>query len=215
MTTKRSTPSLTLGLLIAAGLFASAPASRADYVDHMTLDVSSLIGSPNGPFYLDLEVNQGDPSNPTNTVKLSNFLFTNGSLIAPLFPPSGNVSGDLSSGLTLSDSVANPFAFFEQGFTFGPGTTSKISFDMDITQNLFIGTPDDFVVQIFDSSNPNPLSTTEIDISRSISDASITVSGNAGVVVSIPDSGGTATLLGLSLAGVACCSLRRRPAMVA
>src|SRR4051812_26365032 len=85
--------------LLATALLALAPSSHAaDLVYYVTLDLSSLIGNPNQPFSLDFDLvtgsSTGGHGNVTNTVTLSNFIFTGGT---PTGTPNFTLGGQSGS----------------------------------------------------------------------------------------------------------------------
>ena len=113
------------------------------------VDTSSLVGDVNAPFSLDFQLNQGSGL-ATNTVTLSNFSFTNGSVAGSpnLF---GDVTGDLSSSIMLTDATI-PFNEFFQSFSIG---TTAIDFDVTMTTNVDPITPDSFAMAILNSALAN------------------------------------------------------------
>jgi hypothetical protein len=103
------------------------------------------VGNANGPYSLDFQLNDGGGT-VTNVVSLSNFVFTNG---APAGAPNliGGATGDLSTGVTLTDASFFSNEFF-QGFSAG---TTHIGFNVSITENVEPGVPDAFSMAILDS----------------------------------------------------------------
>ncbi len=135
-----------LGALCASGL----PAVAATVTYDITVDTSSLIGNPNGPYYVDFQMNSG--GGPfSNTATVSNFGFAGGSASAPgsAIVYGGNPTGDLSTGFTL---VADPTgnAFNEIAQQFNPGST--LSFAVTLTENGGTQAPDAFVFSIDDGT---------------------------------------------------------------
>jgi hypothetical protein len=134
----------------AAGVlaFASLPqAQAATLLFHVTVDTAPLTTSPNGPFSLDFQLNDGSGSaDGNNTATLSNFTFGGGAATgSPTYL--GGVTGDISSSLTFSES--NAFNEFFQGFTAG----TSLAFDVAISRNTDAGiTPDSFIFSILDST---------------------------------------------------------------
>lgn len=154
-------------LLSTAFLIALAPAAQAtpfpDLTYNVTLNLSSLNLDPNGPFSLDLQLITGS-GNQTNTVTLSNFVFTGGTATGTNFS-TGNVSGSIGSSLVLT-SNANPNTASDNEFdeNFSSGVT-QISFHVDQTPNsetVTSGTPipEQFNVAILDD-NLNNVPTTD------------------------------------------------------
>ena len=138
-------------LLSAAVLLALAPASKADLFYTVTINTASLINNTNAPFSLDLDLVTGS-GNVTNTVTLSNFVFTGGvAASSPNFTQGGQ-SGSVGSSVVLTNSsLNNEFAI---GFTTFP---TQISFLVDETTNSEIvgsGTPipDQFAVYLDDNN---------------------------------------------------------------
>ena len=107
---------------------------------HLDLNTTSLVANPSAPFSLDLQFSQGNGL--SNTLTLSNFVFTGG---APTGAATtlGGASGDLGSGVLLRDT--SPLNDLYQGFS---GTTLGISFDVSSTLNPSAGTPNLFTVSI-------------------------------------------------------------------
>jgi hypothetical protein len=117
----------------------------------VTLNLSSLQLDPNGPFSLDFQLNTGS-GNVTNTVTLSNFVFTGGTASGTPDFTFGTESGSLASNLILSN--AGSGSEFTEAFSSG---VTQISFNVSQTPNSEVvtsGTPvnDEFVADIQDSS---------------------------------------------------------------
>ena len=118
---------------------------RANVDYHVSLNTSSLIGHPAGPFSIAFQLTDGgDPADANNTVVLRNFRFVGGGASgSPML--SGSASGDLLSTITLADSTF--LNTFTQEFT--PG--AELRFDVSLTTNLDGGeTPDHFSFSILD-----------------------------------------------------------------
>ena len=110
------------------------------------INTSPLLNNLNGPFSLDFQLNPGTGA-ATNTVNLTNFAFTAGSATgSPSL--SGNATGSLGSSVSLSD-ASDTFSEFYQGFA---ATTTHISFDASVTENVDPTTPDAFVMAILDKN---------------------------------------------------------------
>ena len=151
-------------------LLALAPAAKAttypDLQYNVTLNLSSLDLLPNAPFSLDLQLVTGSAApNITNTVTLSNFVFTGGPASGTPDYTNGNESGSLASSVVLTTGttpVAQEANEFAEAFSSG---VTSISFHVDQTPNSELvssGTPipDQFNVSILDS-NLNNVPTTD------------------------------------------------------
>jgi PEP-CTERM motif len=125
---------------------AGAPAGQ---IYEVSLNTAPLEGNTAGPFSLDFQfIGTGN-----NTVTLSNFQFGGGAadtfgtgLFDNLYS-SGSFSGSASSSVTLTD-TANFYNEFTQQFT--PG--SSLSFQVSLTTNVALPTPDQFSFGILDSA---------------------------------------------------------------
>ena len=150
MKTIRTHRLCTLAVVSGSLLLASSPASRANLDYTVTLNTASLVANTNAPFSLDLVLGSGSQFPDTdNTVKLSNFVFTNGSVGATSYS-NGGETGAMTGTVTLTNSSEdNELA---QSFS---GTVTSISFHVDetsVTNNPF---PDQFDVAILDSGLNN------------------------------------------------------------
>ena len=137
-------------LLAGACVLLGASLSQAgQFSFHVDVDTSSLVGSPDGPFSLDFQLNQGSGT-ATNSVTLDDFSFTGGT---PTGAPNlfGGATGDLSSSVMLTD-ASNPFNEFFQGFSAG---TTNIGFDVALTTDVDPTIPDSFAMAILDSGTNN------------------------------------------------------------
>lgn len=114
----------------------------------VSFDTSGLMGSAAGPFTLNFQLTDGSGSDDgNNSVTLANFTLGGGSLQG-VGSSLGNVSGDLSNQLAMTDDSF--FTEFQQQFI--PG--SSLSFSLDLTNNVDSGgIPDQFSFLILDSSN--------------------------------------------------------------
>jgi hypothetical protein len=133
-------------------LLAFAPMTHADVFNfQIDLNVAALVAAPNGPFFLDFQLNQGSGS-LINSVTLSGFTFTNGGVSesASLF---GNATGSMAGSVNLFTSAGSPFNEFFQGFSAG---TTNIHFNISITENSPGATPDQFTLAILNSQAGNP-----------------------------------------------------------
>jgi PEP-CTERM motif len=173
-------------LAVLSLLLVTQPASRADTI---TVNTTSLQGNPSGPFvlgfvFLDASIS-GDGN---NTAILSNFNFGGGSAGAVL-TSGGGVTGNLQSGITLTDSDPSEFNFITSAFT--PGTTLSfnlaITANPDLTLNPASGlSGDQFLFVILDSTGKR-ISTND-NISDTLATATISPAGVSVQQFSIPAS---------------------------
>jgi hypothetical protein len=165
MKTTRLSKALGAALLSTAFIYNVAPRANAAQPTYpninynVTLNLSALASDANAPFSLDFQLESGS-GNATNTVTLSNFVFTGGSATGSPDYTSGNESGSLSSTLTLTTST-NPTAptdnEFAQAITAG---VTQVSFSVSQTRNPEVVTtgtpiPDQFNVAVLDSNFSN------------------------------------------------------------
>jgi hypothetical protein len=158
------THNLTKLAVAVAAILAPATMPAATFNFHVDLNVSSLVGTPNSPFFLDFQLNEGSGS-LANSVTITNFLFTGGSATGS--PQTfGLATGTLGSSITLNDNTSSPFNEIFQGFTAG---TTDIQFDVTLSQNSPGITPDGFIISILDSeANNPPIATTDFTSSSMI-----------------------------------------------
>ncbi len=207
--------------VLTGSLLLASPASRANIVYTVTLDVASLAANTNGPFSLDLALSSGgQPANGLNTVVLTNFLFTNGSAGAADFN-TGSETGSMTSSVTLTSSSFDN----ELSQSFSSGVT-RISFNVNETSNTDNPALDQFSVSILDgglnniaTTDPNGGNTLILsNISTTQTFASVsayrsTAAGDApGVVASaVPEPTSVASLLaGLGALGLCAWKKTRR-----
>lgn len=136
-----------IGILVATLLVLGSTAAVADTTSvTFGLNTSSIEGL--GTFDLAFQLVDGSGTgDANNTVTLSGFAFYGGSVSGPttLF---GGASGDLSSGLTLTDS--DPFFNAALG---GFVAGSALTFDATFTNNADVGSFEDmFMMSILDPS---------------------------------------------------------------
>jgi len=130
-------------LVLALG--ATSVPSRADSFD-VSLNTSSLSGTQIIAFSL---INGG--GGVDNSVTLSDFTFGGGGPVPPAdYLGTAGVSGDLSSTITMDDSVSlyGGTALFAEDFD--PGST--ISFLLTTSNNFAGATPDAFAMSVCDTS---------------------------------------------------------------
>lgn len=207
-------------LALAFSAFGASALTAGEFDFHVVMDTSPLVGSASAPFYLDLQMNQG-ASPSSNSVLVNNFSFTNGAATGSTTVFSGAATGDMSSGISMTDSDTNPFNEVIQGFT---NSTTQISFDVHLSQNSGGATPDGFIMTIADKSTA-PIVTTAPD---TVSLLSLAVAGTntlmdiqtfAGVaplnvtITSVPEPTTTAALIGGAAVLVAGLIRRRRNAV--
>ncbi|MCX6632696.1 MAG: NF038129 family PEP-CTERM protein [Candidatus Solibacter sp.] len=132
-------------------LLAAAPA-WAGVVYNVTLNTGAL---PAGSYSLLFQLTDGSGTNDgNNIVTLSNFAYGGGGAVAgpQLW---GGASGDLTSGVTLTDN--DFFNAIVQGFTRG----SQLSYTLDLTTNVDSGGPPDlFAMSVLDA-NGNEIPTAD------------------------------------------------------
>jgi len=119
----------------------------ADAIYQVSLDTSSLVGHPAGPFYVYGTFTDGSGiGDANNIVTMSDFAFGGGSALgSPIV--FGGESGSLETGVAITDSSFFSFAV-EQ---FAPGL--QLSFLLDLTLNDDAGgIPDRFSFSLLDSS---------------------------------------------------------------
>src|SRR5262245_9556052 len=132
------------GLALAASLGSPAPACLA-LPFHVSLDTSLLIDHPSRPFYVEFQLNDGSGTDDgNNTARIDNFQFGGGAA-EPAMDMSGGASGDLLTGVEITDS-----AFFNQFLQqFRAGT--ELSFDVRLSTLVDLGPqPDQFSFAILD-----------------------------------------------------------------
>lgn len=113
----------------------------------VTLNTSTLIGHPAGPFSLAFQLTDGSTlGDVNNVVTLSSFAFSEGSAVGA-GTTFGGTSGSISSGVSITDSSFLNF-FIQQ---FNPG--GQVSFTVSVTNNMDAGgMPDQFSFSILDRS---------------------------------------------------------------
>jgi len=149
--TKKSILRACGALLTTTVLLALAPASHAasTLFYQVTLNVAALDSNLDAPFSIDVQLVTGS-GNVTNTVSLSNFTFTGGSLVGSPNFSAGSPSGSFSGTLTLTNNA--PVTELAQEFS---NTVTQISFVVAQSTNSEVvgsGTPinDQFNVFIDD-----------------------------------------------------------------
>jgi len=113
-----------------------------------TIDTSSLISNPNGPFTADFQFTDGSGTGDgNNTITISNFSDPSSLTLSSQFGGVAVITSPLS--FTLTDT-----SFFNDiQFILAPD--ASLSFDLDATQNFDVGTPDTFIFDILDRNLNN------------------------------------------------------------
>ena len=121
--------------------------AEADTIFLVSLDTSTLIGHPAGPFALNFQLNDGSGLGDANsTAILSDFMFHGGTSTG-VAATLGGATGDLGSSMTLTDSSF--LNVFSQSFV----PASLLTFRLSLTTNADAGpTPDQFSMAILDST---------------------------------------------------------------
>jgi PEP-CTERM motif len=190
-------------VLSAASLLAFAPAAKAttfpDLVYTVTLNLNSLQGSLSDPLSLDLQLTTGS-GNVSNTVTLSNFVFTGGTASATPDFTNGGESGSFASSVILTNSAGdNEFAA-----ALSSGVT-QISFKVDETRNNDVvgtgtATPDQFNVAVLDNNLINVPTTDPTGNNNLVTSVLVTTETAATVkqyaVVATPEPSTYALMLG-------------------
>jgi len=165
---------VTLGALFL--LLVTQPPSRDDTI---TVDTTFLQGNASGPFVLGFVlIDASFTGDGNNTAVLSNFDFGGGSAGA-VATSGGGVTGNLLSGITLTDSDPSGFNFITSAFT--PGTSLSFNLALttnpDLTINPSFNQPgDEFLFVILDSTGQR-IPTTQSDGSDAFAAATIAPGG--------------------------------------
>ena len=138
---------LTLYIAVLLSMMLLSGFAAADTFD-VVVNTSSLPAAQ--PFTLDFYLNPGSGGNDSNTsVSISNFDLGGGSLVGAPTLSGGGATGDVTSGIGLTDSDA---AFNEFTQTFDPG--SFLSFQISFTGGVDSPAPD-FFAFLLDELNTN------------------------------------------------------------
>jgi hypothetical protein len=142
-------PRILITFTVVLILLLGSELAMADAVEVVTINTTPLDGTQG---YLAFDFIGGTPVE-NNTVTISDFV-SNATLGA--LTPTGGASGSISPGHgTLNDSQF--FNELLQGVTFG----STLSFDLDLTTNVFSGgIPDEFAFYLLDSTQ-NPYASSD------------------------------------------------------
>jgi hypothetical protein len=222
MKTTRIISAFGAALLSATFLLTLAPAAHATTFPNLnytlTLNLSQLDATgATGPFSLDLQLITGS-GNVTNTVTLSDFVFTGGTALGTTTFANGNESGSLATSVILTSNTPNTASDNEFAEAFSSDVT-QISFNVSQTPNSELvssGTPipDQFNVAILDT-NLNNISTTDPTGDNTLVSSAISSSETAAqvdqysLVAAAPEPSTYATLfVGLVALGAA---IRFRP----
>ncbi len=139
-----------LGLIGLLCALYGATVARADLSYLIDINTAPIVGNAAGAFYLDFQSYFGSGS--AQTVTLSNFTFTGGSLLAGTDTTTGAVSGNLATSLVLNPNSGSFNNEFYQQFG---STVSDIKFTATLTTNAATGTPTSFVVAVLDNATNN------------------------------------------------------------
>ena len=201
-----------LGALGAAmftiALVALAPGVRAQSTNalpnltyYVTLNNLNALPIANGVFSLDFQLITGS-GNVSNTVTLSNFVFTGGTASGTSAFTSGNESGSFSNSLVLSSLIGQGGQDNEFAEAFSAGVT-QISFKVSVTPNdeiVNLGTviPDQFNIAILDNGLAN-IPTTDLSGGNSLLSEAIASTNTIG---SLALSSSTSPDAGVSVSAV-------------
>ena len=144
----RGTAFLSSALLLACAATGRAANTNLNYT--VTLNTAPLAGNTNAPFSLDVVLGSGAQNpNSDNTVTLSNFVFSNGSVGATTFS-NGGETGSMGSTVTLTTSATDDE--LSQQFS---KTVTEIQFSVSMTNTTDNPYPDQFSVSILDGAGNN------------------------------------------------------------
>jgi hypothetical protein len=132
----------------AASLLLCASASYAQSVYHVDITTSPLIGNVSAPFSVDFQFIDGGTIG-NNSATISHFTYGGGS-------PTGGATliGGAVGGLDFNNVSFNNSSFLQELYqAFTPGTT--LSFNVALTGNADVGSPDGFSVAILDNTQGN------------------------------------------------------------
>ena len=196
---------------------AQSPAATLNYTVY--LNTASLTANSNAPFSLDVALSTGAPTpNSDNTVTLSSFIFTGGSLGTVSYSAGGQ-TGSMSGTVSLTNSGFDN----ELAQQFSAGVT-QIQFSVSMTSNTNNPAPDQFSVSILDgglnnipTTNPsggNTLVQADIRTNQTLNSVATynsTPTGEApGVTAAVPEPGSALPMLLGGLGGF-WWFVRRRP----
>ena len=129
-------------------LLLCASASYAQSVYHVDINTSALIGSVSAPFSVDFQFIDGGTIG-NNSVTISHFTYAGGSATG-----GATLIGGAVGGLDFNNVSFNNSNFLQELYQeFTPGTT--LSFNVALTNNVDIGSPDGFSVAILDNTLGN------------------------------------------------------------
>jgi hypothetical protein len=136
----------TLLCLLTASLAPCRPAN-ADAIFDVALDTSSLVGHAAGPFYFAISfVDGAGIGDGNNTTRISAVEFGGGAAPGGAVTV-GGVTGDLTAGITITDT--SPVAFFFEPFV--PGSTLQFRWTMSQVDDDG-GIPDRVIFGLLDST---------------------------------------------------------------
>lgn len=147
-------PKALLAACLAAGCVLVSVRAGADLMFNVALNTAPLVGNPNGPFSIDLQLGDGSGMNDANNAAtISSVSLGGGSLVGSpvLF---GGAAGSLASTLSLTDSD------FVNGIVQSFDAGAALSFDVSLTTDLDSGPfPDELSLSLLDGLG-NPIPTT-------------------------------------------------------
>jgi len=189
-------------LLALAMALLNTPAAQAQVLNFgVTLNTAGMSAdSANTPFFLDFQLNTGSAASPADTVTLSGFSFTGGSVIGTP-TTTGTATGTMTSQVVLAASTSSQFNELYQQF--GSGTTA-IHFTASVHEPDLGGTPSSFTTAIMDSSLgfPAQIFTTAPDTASMVvlNLSPTNTIGNVGGFMGVSSADGVTTLSGISTA---------------
>ena len=184
---------LTAFTLLAATLITTARAASSTF--EVDLDTAGLSAVSGDSLSLEFQLNSGGGTS-SNTATVSNFQFTGGSGIAgteyTFDNPPALSSGNFTTGFSLSTNpsftpgqVANSTGFAYIGQNFDSSVTD-IKFDVSVSDWTTGQTPTDFIVDIFDNTANNYISTTDPVGGLSLVTINLGRSANSGELLTPP-----------------------------
>lgn len=199
-------------IAIMAAMAAATVVTKANSNFTVFVDTSALVGNLAGPFSLDFQLNDGSGlGDSNNTASLSNFQFGSGSAVGSA-TTSGGASGDLTSGITITDSDWTLNEFYQ---SFVAGTW--LSFNLSLSTNIDLdGTPDLFSFAILDGNLMNLATQSfgsdnflEINVDSLTPSVATFASADGTVNLHVPDAFNTGVFSSVVLAALVALKRRR------